>query len=73
MHRSVFQIFYLVIWCRSRVGCRRVYFRFFTWLSGVGLGRGAEECISEFYLVIWCSSWAGCRVVYFRVLPGYVV
>ena len=30
------------------MGCRGVYFRVFTWLSGVGLGWGAEECISEF-------------------------
>ena len=54
MQRSVFQSFYLVIWCRSRVGCRGVYFRVFAWLSGVDLGRGAEECISDFlpgYLV----------------------
>ena len=54
MHRSVFQSFYLVIWCRSGAGCRGVYFSVFTWLKGVGLGRGAEECISEFlpgYLV----------------------
>ena len=31
-----------------------MHFRVFTWLSGVGLARGVEECISEFlpgYLV----------------------
>ena len=54
MQRSVIQNFYLVKRCRSRAGCRGVYFRVFTWLSDVGLGQGAEECISEFlpgYLV----------------------
>ena len=48
MQKSAFQSFYLVIWCRSGAGCRGVYFRVFTWLSGVGLGWGAEECNSEF-------------------------
>ena len=46
---------------------QRSVFQSVTWLSGVGLGRGAEECISEFYLVMWCRFWAGCRGVYFRV------
>ena len=63
--------FYLVMWCRSGVGCRGVYFRVFTWLSGVGLGWGAEECISECLPGVGLGRVAEECISDF--LPGYLV
>ena len=48
-----------------------MYFRVFTWLSGVGLGWGAEECISECLPGVGLGRVAEECISDF--LPGYLV
>ena len=73
MHRNVFQSFYLVIWCRSGAGCRRVYFRVFTWLSGVVLGGVQSSVFQSFTWLCGVGLAWGAEECISEFLPGYLV